>query len=156
MLSTRRVELNLARRFNSGIGRRQNNFVARATTEHHPSLSDGETSSLTSPALKGRAKVIRRDATELGKWIKTESTIEFQPKPAPQPSPTGRGSKIHFKYGLRSNRFSFDNSGAHKSPAFSIRLRTLSRRKSSILIPRSISFHVTGVDTAAFGVGLTE
>jgi hypothetical protein len=66
MLSTRSVELNLARRFNAGIVCRQNNFVASATTEHHPSLRDGITTPLTYPALKGRAKVIRRDAMEIG------------------------------------------------------------------------------------------
>jgi hypothetical protein len=67
-----------------------------------------------------------------------------------------RAPSIHFKYGSRLNRFCFDNKGAQRSPSFSIRLRTLSIRKSSMSMPRSISFHVTGVETIAFGVGRIE
>src|SRR5260370_33379458 len=66
-----------------------------------------------------------------------------------------RAPSIHFKYGFKSN-LRFASKGFHRSPSFAIRFRTLSRRKSSILTPRSSSFQVTGVETVAFGVGRTE
>ena len=44
----------------------------------------------------------------------------------------------------------------HRSPTFAIRWRTLSSLKSSIFAPRSTSFQVSGVDTVASGLGLTE
>src|SRR5262249_39921655 len=56
----------------------------------------------------------------------------------------------------RSKRPSEARSGAHRSPRRLMRAGTLSSRKSSIATPRSISCHVTGVDTAARGLGRTE
>ena len=56
----------------------------------------------------------------------------------------------------RSNRPRAARSGFHRSPAFSIRARTLSRRKSSIATPFSTSAQVSGVDTEAVAVGRTE
>ena len=56
----------------------------------------------------------------------------------------------------RSTRPARASSGLNRSPVFLNRARTLSRRKSSIRTPRSISFHVTGVETQARGWGRTE
>src|ERR1051325_10056765 len=47
------------------------------------------------------------------------------------------------KYGFKSNRFVLSTKGFQRSPTLAIRLRTLSRRKSSIRTPFSISFQVT-------------
>src|SRR5258708_30047100 len=67
-----------------------------------------------------------------------------------------RAPSLHFKYGSSLNRFCFDNNGDQRSLTFSIRLRTLSMRKSSMAMPRSISFQSTGVETVALGVGRIE
>ena len=56
----------------------------------------------------------------------------------------------------RSTRPFAASSGAHRSPSRRTRAGTLSMRKSSITTPRSTSAQVTGVDTAARGVGRTE
>lgn len=54
------------------------------------------------------------------------------------------------------NRPRAKSNGFQRSPSFSRRAGTLSMRKSSISIPLSISFQVTGVETVARGVGRTE
>ena len=46
--------------------------------------------------------------------------------------------------------------GFQRSPTLAIRCRTLSILKSSSCTPFSSSFHVTGVDTVANGLGRTE
>lgn len=48
------------------------------------------------------------------------------------------------------------SSGFQRSPTFLMRWRTVSIVKSSMRIPFSISFHVTGVETVASGLGRTE
>src|ERR1044071_6696219 len=60
------------------------------------------------------------------------------------------------KYRRRSTRPAFFSRGANRSPVFLKRARTLSRRKSSMRTPLSISFHDTGVETQASGCGRTE
>src|SRR5215472_16185403 len=50
----------------------------------------------------------------------------------------------------------FAMTGAHRSPTSAIRSRALSRRKSSMAMPRSTSSQVTGVETGARGRGLGE
>src|SRR5579864_5382967 len=57
---------------------------------------------------------------------------------------------------FKSARPRADSSGFHKSPIFSSRRGTLRIVKSSMRIPRSTSFQVTGVETVAAGLGLTE
>ena len=56
----------------------------------------------------------------------------------------------------RSVRPRLPSSGFHRSPTLAIRWRTLSSLKSSICAPFSTSFHVSGVDTVARGLGRTE
>ena len=56
----------------------------------------------------------------------------------------------------RSNRPRFCSSGFQRSPILATRAGTLSRRKSATSKPFSISSQVTGVETAASGLGRTE
>src|SRR5688500_8775812 len=56
----------------------------------------------------------------------------------------------------RSNRPRVSLSGLQRSPMPLTRAGTLSMRKSSIASPFSISFHETGVDTGARGLGRGE
>ena len=56
----------------------------------------------------------------------------------------------------RSNRPRSTSSGFHRSPSFATRAGTFSTVKFSMRIPRSTSFHVTGVDTVASGRGRGE
>jgi hypothetical protein len=55
--------MSLARRFNAGISVNNTHLVASATTDYHSSLRDALWNASGPPALKGRAKFIRRYAT---------------------------------------------------------------------------------------------
>src|SRR5439155_12440974 len=72
------------------------------------------------------------------------------------------GRKRDARLGIALHTFSipvrarFASSGAHRSPRRRTRAGRLSMRKSSIAIPCSTSAQVTGVETAARGVGRTE
>ena len=56
----------------------------------------------------------------------------------------------------RSVRPRLPRIGFHRSPTLAIRRRTLSSLKSSMCAPFSTSFHASGVDTVARGLGRTE
>src|SRR6185436_6364725 len=57
---------------------------------------------------------------------------------------------------MRSVRPLVASNPFQRSPRLASRARTLSMRKSSIVMPLSTSAHVSGVDTVASGRGLTE
>src|SRR6266478_5874386 len=89
-------------------------------------------------------------------WLTGRVAGQIHVRAAAQCGRDVRAPSLHFKYGSSLNRFCFDNNGDQRSLIFSIRLRTLSMRKSSMAMPRSISFQSTGVETVALGVGRIE
>src|SRR5262245_31178949 len=71
----------------------------------------------------------------------------------PPASPTRPAFPALYTNAPRSNRPRFASSGFHRSPSFATRAGTFITVKFSTRIPRSTSFHVTGVDTVASGRG---